>query len=189
MNSLVHQEQLNAVIQKPMTSIQDPYANLVVPETWNGLQEFADWWLANGMPMKFPQDAEVYFSEDASFVSIFRHGRFQVELYLIHPKPRVPLHEHPEVEVIKLRTISPKGPLMTDILHNGEAHGSGMKLEAEVRGFPLIAIQHWLTREPTTIGAMWRGPTIGPMHEQLIKRYTPDAYVKDGYADTTRKID
>jgi hypothetical protein len=63
-----------------------------------------------------------------------------------------------------------------------------MKLEAEVRGFPLLAIQHWLTMDPTTIASMWKGKTAGPMQEKLIKRFNPDAYVVDGYADSSPNI-
>jgi hypothetical protein len=36
---------------------------------------------------------------------------------------------------------------------------------------------------------MWKGPTVGPLQEALIKRFNPDAYVVDGYADITRKQD
>jgi hypothetical protein len=35
---------------------------------------------------------------------------------------------------------------------------------------------------------MWKGKTVGPMQENLIRRFHPDAYVIDGYADITRKM-
>jgi len=165
--------------------MEDPYAGFEVPETWDNVQEFADWWLNSKMPIVFPKQAEVFLSDDATSVCLFRKGRFQVELYLIHPQPKVQVHEHPDVEVIKIRMGLVGRPVMSDVLHKGEAHGSGMRLEAETKGFPLIAIQHWLTREPTTIASIWKGPTAGPMHEDLIRRFTPDAYVIDGYADIT----
>ena len=38
---------------------------------------------------------------------------------------------------------------------------------------------------PTTVAARWKGPTVGPMQEDLIRRLTPGATVTDGYADTT----
>lgn len=175
-------------VRKPFVQMADPFAGFDIPETWSGVQEFADWWMAQKMPIIFPKYPEVFMSDDATAISLFRKGRFQVELYLIHPKPGVPTHEHPGVEVIKIRTGLPAGPVASDILHNGESHGSGMKLEAEVRGFPLLAIQHWLTRDPTTIASMWKGPTVGPLHEALIRRYNPDAYIVDGYADITRSM-
>ena len=75
------------------------------------------------------------------------------------------------------------------VLYKGESHGAGIKLEAETKGFPLIAFQHWLDREPNTIASMWKGNTVGPKQDALIKRFNPDAYVKDGYADITTKPD
>lgn len=164
----------------------DPYPNLVVPDTWANVDEFADWWLRSGMPIKFPDGAEVFLSDDATSVALFRQGRFQVELYLIHPNPMVPVHEHPGVEVIKVRLSNRKYPYLSNTLHAGESHGAGVRLEAEERGYPLLAIQHWLTREPTTIASMWKGKTVGPKQEGLIKRFNPDAYISSGYADITK---
>jgi hypothetical protein len=166
-----------------------PQADLEIPENWTDVKEFADWWMAAGMPMIYPKDPEIFLSDDATAVSIFRHGRFQVELYLIHPNPKVPVHEHPGVEVIKMSMTVAKVPIMSNVLTDGESHGAGQRMEAEKVGFPLIAFQHWLTREPITIAAMWKGPTVGPLQEALIKRFNPDAYVVDGYADITRKQD
>lgn len=170
------------------TPIAHPYANLEIPDSWKDVQEFAEWWMKVGMPMIFPSTPEIFLSDDATAVSIFRKGRFQVELYLIHPQPKVPEHEHPEVEVIKMSLTHQKFPIMSNILKDGQSHGAGTRVEAESIGFPLVAFQHWLTREPTTIASMWKGTTVGPLHEALIKRFNPDAYVVSGYADITRTI-
>lgn len=164
----------------------NPYPNLVIPDTWNNVDEFGDWWFRAGMPIMFQEGAEVFLSDDATSIALFRKERFQVELYLIHPNPKVPVHEHPDVEVIKVRLDGKKYPYLSETLRNGFAHGAGLRLEAEDKGYPLIAIQHWLTREPTTIASMWKGKTVGPMQEALIKRFNPNAYVTDGFADITR---
>jgi hypothetical protein len=173
-----------------MESIQgpDPYPNLIIPETWKNVEEFADWWFRNGMPIKFQESAEVFLSDDATSIALFRKGRFQVELYLIHPCPVVPVHEHPDVEVIKARLSGKKYPYLSNTLHNNEAHGAGIRLEAEDKGYPLLAIQHWLTREPTTVASMWKGNTVGPKQESLIRRFNPNAYIVEGYADITKSI-
>lgn len=167
----------------------NPHANLEIPETWENVKAFADWWMETGMPIIFPKNPEVFMSDDATAVSIFRHGRFQVEMYLIHPHPKVPMHEHPGVEVIKMRLGNTKTPIMSNTLLRGQAHGAGLRLEAEDLGFPLVAFQHWIDREPCTVAAMWKGPTVGPLQEALIRRFHPDAYIVDGYADITRKMD
>ena len=163
----------------------NPYPNLTVPDTWSNVEEFANWWISSGMPILIPEDAEVFLSDDATAVSLFRKGRFQVELYLIHPHPKVPVHGHPDVEVIKVRLSGRKRPYLSNVLRNGGEHGAGMRLESEEKGYPLLAIQHWLSKEPTTIASMWKGKTVGPLQDELIKRFNPDAHVADGYADTT----
>lgn len=177
------------------TVINHPYNDLEVPESWANVNEFAEWWMSMKMPIRFPAKAEVFVSDDAAAVTLFRQGRFQVELYLIHPQPKVPVHEHPDVEVIKMNLSSVVDgetnqilPIMSETLTNGKSHGAGMRVEAEKLGYPLFAFQHWLTRDPTTVAAMWKGETVGPRQEALIKRFNPDAYVVDGYADITQKI-
>jgi hypothetical protein len=166
--------------------VSHPHSSLIIPDTWTNVREFANWWMQSGMPMVFPKNPEVFLSDDATAIALFRQGRFQVELYLIHPHPKVPEHEHPGVEVIKMSMTHAPVPIMSNILKKGESHGAGARLEAETIGFPMIAFQHWQTREPTTIASMWKGPTVGPLQEALIKRFNPDAYVIDGYADITR---
>lgn len=167
----------------------DPFKDFVIPETWANVEEFGEWWMSAKMPMMIPVDQEVFLSDDATAICLFRQGRFQVELYLIHPTPQVPVHEHPGVEVIKVRTGNQHGPRFSPTLYDGQSHGSGMKLEAEVRGFPLLAIQHWKTKDPTTIASMWKGKTAGPMHESLIRRFNPGCFIEDGYADITKNAD
>jgi hypothetical protein len=182
---MTEQEMLSKI---KFTVLPNPLENIEIPETWDDVNSFAHWWIEAGLPMKFPHKPEVFLSDDATSVPIFRHGRFQIELYLIHPQPKVPDHEHPGVEVIKLRMGSANVLGLTEALVDGKSHGAGFRLEAETIGFPLLAIQHWKTRDPITIAAMWKGTTVGPLQEALIKRFNPDAYVVDGYADITRKM-
>ena len=184
-NNLIHAPHLNMIFYR----LLHPHADLDIPGDWADVKAFGDWWMEAGMPIIFPDNPEVFMSDDATAVSLFRHGRFQVELYLIHPNPKVPVHEHPGVEVIKMSLSAEKGPIMSNILKNGESHGAGQRMASEKIGFPLIAFQHWLDREPTTIASMWKGPTVGPLQEALIKRFNPDAYVIEGYADITRRHD
>jgi hypothetical protein len=174
--------------RKPFIQMVDPFLDFETPDTWADVEEFAKWWIGSKMPMMIPPGPEVFLSDDATATCLFRKGQFQVELYLIHPQPAVPTHEHPGVEVIKIRAGGRHGPVASGVLRKGEAHGTGMKLEAEVKGFPLLAVQHWHTRYPSTIASMWKGYTAGPLHEAIIRRFTPDAYIVDGYADVTRKM-
>lgn len=161
---------------------------LDIPDTWENVESFCDWYMANNMPINFQNRTEIFLSDDATAVCLFRHGQFQVELYLIYPGPKVPIHEHPNVEVIKIR-LDQKIAIASKVLANGESHGAGFKIEGEEIGFPLLAVQHWVGEEkPHTVAAQWRGRTVGPMQENLIRRFHPDALVIDGYADITKKM-
>jgi hypothetical protein len=168
---------------------------------WNNVQDFADWYVENKLPLFIPVNAEVFCTDDATSICLFRSGQFQVELYLIHPTPKVPIHEHPGVEVIKMRmteSVQDSSGLIeiqdnwitaASPLKDGQAHGEGMVMEAAIKGFPLFAVQHWKDKEPSTISSAWKGKTVGPKHEALIKRFNPNALVLEGYADITKPKD
>lgn len=169
-----------------------------IPETWDDVRSFARWWCDQGMPILPPRNAEVFLSDDATAMCLFRRGAFQVELYMIHPGPLIQEHEHPGVEVIKMRiegVHSPEvGPFelpaswgtMSPTLLDGQAHGRGAREFGEELGFPLLAFQHWRRWEPSTVAAAWKGETVGPKQEALIRRFFPNAFVEPGYADITK---
>jgi hypothetical protein len=162
--------------------------DLQVPE-FSGLSDFVDWFVRSGMPLLPPKRPEVFLSDDATATCLFRHGQYQVEVYLIHPNPLIPVHEHPGVENLEL----PQGVWADTVDYNltqraGEAHGRGFKERGANQGFVLYSAQKWdegLT--PSTIGARWKGHTAGPKHEALIARFNPGCLVYPGYADVTRR--
>lgn len=157
--------------------------------TWKTTQEFADWYIANGMPFRPPCGVEVFLSDDATAFCTFREGQFQVEIYAIHPQPNVPEHAHPGVEVIETAVLN-SNILLVPVLKDGHTHGTGIREKANIAGYPLISIQRWHPNLiPTTIAAQWKGKTAGPLHEALIKRFHPNAYIIPGYADVTRSKD
>lgn len=153
--------------------------------------EFARWYANAGMPTLFPDKHEIFVSDDATASCLFRHGRFQFEMYFIHPNPVIPLHEHPGVENIEI----PQGhfdAFTSDRLHEslqtaGKLHGVGFRERASHNGFVLMSAQMWDDNlEISTIGARWKGNTAGPKHEALIRRFNPDCLVYPGYADVTK---
>jgi hypothetical protein len=185
---------------KPGVFSTNPMRGHAVPH-WETVREFCEWWNAANRPIA-PPDEVVNLSDDATSFCLFRSGQFQVELYLIHPCPNLPIHGHPDVDVIKMRldtwAVDDAGQLKqttyreaSETLVTGETHGAGVNFKGVARdvvngGFGLLAFQKWkdgLT--PTTVAARWKGPTVGPMQEDLIRRLTPGATVMDGYADTT----
>jgi hypothetical protein len=161
---------------------------LDIPDSWNSVDSFLDWYMDHDMPIRFGENQEIFMSDDATAVCLFRHGQFQVELYSIHPCPSVQIHEHPGVEVIKVR-FNADTAFGSETLRKGQSHGAGFRLEGEKVGFPLLAVQHWVNGEkPTTVAAQWKGRTVGPLHEKLIRRFHPNALVIDGYADITKEM-
>jgi hypothetical protein len=169
------------------------FPNKLSKTDWINVSDFCNWYIENNMPLFMPPSNEVFITDDANSVCMFRCGQFQVEHYLIHPKPIVQIHEHPGVEVIKLRVYCSEKIIniaASDVLHEGEAHGAGFRIESDERGFLLIAVQKWDEGLlPTTVAARWKGKTVGPKHEELIKRLYPGSFVLPGYADVTKTMD
>jgi hypothetical protein len=157
-----------------------------------GVVDFAEWYVNAGMPTLFPAQHEVFVTDDATACCLFRHGRFQFEMYMIHPNPVVPKHEHPGVANVEISGAEWKF-LGTELLaarvqQNGVMHGDGFKDRAAHHGFVLMSAQMWDEGiEMSTIGARWKGHTAGPKHEALIRRFNPGCLVYPGYADVTQK--
>lgn len=170
-----------------MTELRLPYQDLVVPDSWPDVETFAKWYINAGLPLIFPSNVEVYCSDDATSVCLFRHGRFQVELYLVHPEPFIPKHGHPGVESIEMifDNVNRLAKL-EPVLQPHEQHGPEIRLKAMTRGFPLITFQRWLDRDPVTIASMWNGNTVGPKHKKLIDKVHTNPLVVGTYVDTSR---
>jgi hypothetical protein len=158
------------------------------------VEEFSVWYITSGMPLKIPHNSEVFVSDDATASCLFRHGRYQFEIYMIHAKPVIPLHEHPGVENVEL-SVPMLGPDKFELANaekvvqrNNMSHGNEFRHRATHNGFVLYSAQKWEEGlEMSTIGARWKGHTAGPKHEALIKRFNPDCLVYPGYADVTLK--
>jgi hypothetical protein len=163
-----------------------------VPD-FSDVEEFALWYIASGIPLKPPSNAEVFMSDDATASCLFRHGRFQFEVYLIHANPVIPQHEHPGVDNIEfpvkdLARTANLAAIRGLTLRSGMSHGASIRERAGHSGFVLYSAQKWDEGlEMSTIGARWKGHTAGPKHEALIRRFNPDCLVYPGYADVTRK--
>jgi hypothetical protein len=156
--------------------------------------DFTVWYFRSGMPVLLPKVHEVFVSDDATASCLFRHGRFQFEMYLIHPRPVIPQHEHPGVSNIEIPS-ERWDDLDINLLrgcmqHAGQSHGGSIRERAQHSGFLLFSAQMWDEGlEVSTIGARWKGHTAGPKHEALIKRFNPDCLMYPGYADVTKQAE
>ena len=161
---------------------------------FSGVAEFAEWYLRSGMPIMLPKKHEVFISDDATASCLFRHGRFQFEMYMIHPNPVIPQHEHPGVANVELSSESWSaicGQMLFDnVQQEGKSHGSDIRFRAQHKGFMLFSAQMWDEGlEVSTIGARWKGHTAGPKHEALIRRFNPKCLIYPGYADVTKQCE
>ena len=177
-----------------LRDISEYFSNIQIPDNWDSLEDFVEWYMDSRMPMMVPWDTNVIRTDDATAMCIFRKPPYQVELYLIHPNMTIPVHGHPGMEVItvvmgggKLHELgqfgcsaawgymSPK--LVEDGVHGGtDTNDTG--------GYILLSFEKWPENTKIISAAtQWKGTTAGPIHDALISSYHPDAYVKPGYAD------
>ena len=150
------------------------------PDTITTLDEFAEWYLGNGMPII---NSENYFcieSDDAVATRLYMRGRFMVEMYFMLQGKTSPSHGHPNVETM----IVVDGNVLSrsyDVeMHGGEGFGSRKE------PYVMISLSKWDEGVAMTSAAInWVGYTAGEKHDKLIARYYPDA-VSDGYADVRK---
>ncbi len=160
---------------------------LIPTQEWKDVVEFTNWWNKAGMPILPPVNSEVFVTDDATAFCLFRNGQFQVELYLIHPNPMFDNHEHPGVEIIQMNTTGSYGSF-SEILRDGDSHGNLLASRSQQKGLSLLTFEHWLKDEPSTAAAAWKGLTVGPKQEMLIRRFYPNAFIESGYADITKPV-
>jgi hypothetical protein len=178
-------------------NISDIYKDLVIPDDWDNLEAFVDWYIEQRMPLFVPWNAEVIKSDDACAVCIFRKGNYQVEFYLEYPKMFIRKHAHPRMEVITLTlgggALWPSNTTGTSYnygeaspkLHPGNIHGGDAMMSLS-KGFVTLAFQRWESQEEMTSAAVqWKGELQGPIQAELIKSKKPLAQVDDNFADTT----
>lgn len=175
----------------------DYYKDLVIPDDWDTLEDFVDWFVNSKYPIIIPWNAEVRRTDDATTICLFRKGQYQVEIYLIYPGYMIQPHEHPGVEVITMNMGGGKRGIENDIgsssiagtlsskLLSGEIHG-GESSTLFSDGYVLFSFEKWSTDIKMTSAAIhWKGPTAGPLHDVLIEKYYPGSVTEPGYADVT----
>jgi hypothetical protein len=176
------------------------FSDILIPDDWDTLEEFVDWYLDSKMPLMIPYNAEVIRSDDACAVCIFKKGNYQVEFYLEYPEMWIRKHSHPRMDVIVMQlgggSVAPKdahgvsktwGVLNTN-LKAGEYHG-GDSSSITNDGFITLAFQRWERADEMTSAAIqWRGEIQGLVQQDLIKRHKPNAEVTDTWADVDPSV-
>lgn len=181
------------------------FKDLTVPDDWDTLEDFVEWYMTNGMPNRIPAETGVIVTDDANAICLFRHKRFQVEMYLVHPGYSVTNHSHPGVEVILVQLGGQNEPMpspkivannwgaTTPKLERGAFHGGDLsgnkKTHSDSPGYAMLAFEHWEEGTKMTSAAVqWDGVSAGPLQEKLVRKHFPNAFIGDGRIDVTIDI-
>lgn len=180
--------------------------NIGIPDAFRDMENFVSWYSKAGFPMLPPPGTELFETDDAISYCVFRHGRYQAEIYIVQEPELLVKHEHPGLEVVVFQATVKDGifykcnrpdsalPTITttwghpsDVLYTNQSHG-GVDTGSVIETPLLLVLSKWPEQEKLhTVAAVWKGKTVGPKHEKLIQRFFPTAYLKDGYADITRR--
>lgn len=152
-----------------------------IPESWNTLQEFTQWYIDNKYPILVPDNVQVFPTDVSYSVCVFRHDVYQVEMYIAKPEFMSSKHSHPfEQQIIflggdmwgnrengKLQHLSSKDKNHVGALlppNNWHQVGSGSQ------GFVFFNCQKWPNTQMMTSAVVeYGGESLGPLHEQIIK--------------------
>lgn len=169
---------------------QEYFSHLNIPDTWNDIEDFADWYMASKMPIRIPEDSYVYTNENSTAIILFRHKNFQVEMYIGYPETHVEEHFHPDMEVITMQ-IGKMNPgilwgAYTDTLLDGQSHSANFSSE---RGCVFLTFEKWFNEfDMTSASVNWIGKTAGTKHEKNIKQHYPNSIIENGHATVKKEL-
>lgn len=139
------------------------------------IRRFAVWWL-RGKPFAPPADfMSVYRGGDAGLgLTLYRHGPFQVQLFIARPNVHFPRHRHPHIDSAEFHLAGFNefksernqwlGPFL--MVAPTEWHVA----ESGPEGSSFISIQKWLNGvAPTSVELDWEGDAIDDGHSQAIR--------------------
>jgi hypothetical protein len=173
---------------------------------FNSFTDFIDWYtFSDSFYLKWPKDK--FLNLDFNGVSetiIFRHGRFQVELYVVTRGFRVPKHSHPGVDTFELvfQPITPgkfwdrpktKEDIPGLIKPANTPHGGpddNLGSLSNHGGYFFVILEHWVDDSipMNFITMQYEGWSMNEKHEEFISMLKPDAkIIEKPFADTTRK--
>jgi hypothetical protein len=157
------------------------YSSLVIPDTWDNVIKFAEWYLENKMAIRILDNQEIFVTDISTSWIMFRHGRFQAEMYLLPSNlPDTPRHSHPNIDVatISISYAGDKARNKVWGLPRALAAGNSHDSMTKGQGALFITCEHWKDGvEMTSAAVNWNGKLCGPVHANLIKKYYPTAII------------
>ncbi len=168
--------------------------DITIPDTWETLEEFAQWFKDNGFPMRVPADMRIYVTDHSYSCVVFRQDVYQAELYMIAPdKPgsphthdfenlSIPLWGHisgwsrtPDrynhlclpSSIIDKNLPHPESRKIGTSLKIGEAHN----IDTHEQGCLMYVMQKWNSLDEMTSAVIqYNGKPMWPLHAQIIKK-------------------
>ena len=167
---------------------------------WSTVEEFRDWYMSNGMPLRPPFKNPVFHTDNAMSLCMFRQGQFQVELYLTEPYSTSPKHTHPGVDsafvylagniqfnlegrenpdVQQWQKPSPEGyhMLLGKTVSSPDGIPHWLKIGPE--GGAFLSFEHWKDRDPVSVTVNWEGETVGSEHDKTIDNAKGELHEQD----------
>jgi hypothetical protein len=146
---------------------------------------FANWWNFNGGFILPPTPLEIYNIGVATTVVIFRHGRFQVEQYVLCNNNGAQEHCHPGIDSVINTGGELFGQRTTEghVVKGGKPHGKGFEdAQKQKEGSFFYTLQHWTNpkQKMSSILCSWDGaPPLTEAHAELIEeQHANDSHIR-----------
>lgn len=151
--------------------------------TGDSLEGFRQWYLEQGLPTTIPVTAQVFRTDIASAITLYKYKQFAVELYIIDRQELVD-HAHPNVNLIQMIPFSvvdgKQEWSVKKLLPAGQRHGSS---DSSVCPPVMLVFEEWINeKQPTSVSVDWHGPILGPLHRDLINKHSPATKIENGFA-------
>ena len=157
---------------------------------WSTVEEFRDWYIANGSPLRPPFRQPVFHTDNAMSLCMFREGRFQVEMYLTKPGSTTPPHTHagvdsafvylagniqfylegrdnPDVQQWQKPNKNGNHFLLGTTVDSPDMTPHWLNIGPE--GGAFLSFEYWKNEDPVSVTVNWQGQTVGTEHDKTIE--------------------
>ena len=160
---------------------------------WNSVEEFQNWWLTNGKPIRPPFKDAAFTTDIAYSLCLFREGKFQVELYISKPNTQAPMHSHPDVDSSFIylggnhEFGEPDGSFrdLKDYQKENPENGAHIllgttllalsatphRLRVGPEGGSFLSFEMWREDKPTSVTVHWDGEPVGEQHIETMNKH------------------
>lgn len=160
-------------------------AGLVVPETWDSLDNFIHWYRVNGYPFRIPLRHKTFVTDHSYSMIVFEQDVYSVELYIGAANLDSPKHKHPfeskvlfcggSIKARRGRDFNEEppfvelGPRSAGSVGPPVREGEWHQLTTET-GFMIMTFSKWPSKDHLTSAVVaYEGETMGPIHQALIE--------------------